>query len=401
MEQPRVPGRYYHQVGVEEGLPTQPPDRPLRVLQVIKCLGHGGAERLLVDMVAAADPQQMHYEVAYVLRRQNALVPQILAGGTPVYPLDAANNADLRWMSALRRLLMRRTYDVVHFHLPYAAALGQLVVSSLPRPARPGVVYTEHSLWDRARLVNRALVRASMVRGERVVAVSQASYEHLPPPLRRRATTVVHGVDLSQADALVTRREELRSALRAELGAPDEELVFITVANLRPEKGYDVLLDAAHAAVELGVPVRFAAVGRGPLRDEMLARHAGLGLGERFVFLGQRDDVLELLAGADAFVLASRWEGLPVALMEATSVGLPVIASAIGGVPQVLEDETDALLVPPGDVSALVDAVVRMASDAGLRQRLGRRAKQRSAMFDITEACRAVGDVYRQVAPAR
>ena len=80
----------------------------------------------------------------------------------------------------------------------------------------------------------------------------------------------------------------------------------MTVANLRPEKGYDVLLDAARAVVDRGVPVRFAAVGRGPLRDEMQARHAALGLGDHFVFLGQRDDVLELLAGADAFVLPSR-----------------------------------------------------------------------------------------------
>ncbi len=385
---------------MEEGLPTPTPGRPIRVLQVIKCLGHGGAERLLVDMVAVADRRQVHYEVAYVLRHQNALVPQILAGGTPVYPLDAANNADLRWVVSLRRLLLRRSYDVVHFHLPYAAALGQLVVSSLPRSARPGVVYTEHSLWDRSRLVNRVLVRASMVQGERLVAVSPASYEHLPPQLRRRATTVIHGVDLTRSEALMARREEMGAALRAELGAPDDELVFMTVANLRPEKGYDVLLDAARALLDRGVPVRFAAVGRGPLRDEMLARHAALGLGERFVFLGQRDDVLELLAGADAFVLASRWEGLPVALMEATSMGLPIVASAIGGIPQALEDEADALLVPPGNVGALVEAVARLAGDPQLRRRLGQRAKERSVIFDIQQASRAVDDVYRMVARA-
>ena len=90
-----------------------------------------------------------------------------------------------------------------------------------------------------------------------------------------------------------------------------------------------------------------------------------------------------------------------MALMEATSVGLPVVATAIGGIPQVLEDGTDALLVPPGDVSALVDAVVHLASDPELRRTLGQRAKERSAMFDIAEANRAVGDVYLQVAPVR
>ena len=309
-------------MGVEEGLPTRAPGRPLRVLLVIKCLGYGGAERLLVDMVAAGDRHRFHYEVAYVLRHQDALVPAVAAGGTPVHALGAAHNADVRWMVALRQLLVRGHFDVVHFHLPYAAALGQLVVASLPRATRPGVVYTEHSLWNRARFVNRALLRASMGKGERMVTVSQASYDALPAPLRRRATTVVHGVDLSRSDSLIARRAELRALVRSELGVGDDELLFMTVANLRPEKGYDVLLTAARSIADHGLPIRIAAVGRGPLSTTLHARHVELALGDRFQFLGQRDDVLQLLAGADAFVLASTQEGLPVALMEATSVGV-------------------------------------------------------------------------------
>ena len=390
--------RYYRRVGIEEGLPA--PDRPMRVLLVITCLGYGGAERLLVDIVAARDRERLHYEVAYVLRDQDAMVPAVVASGTRVHALGATQNADLRWMAALRQLLVRGHYDVVHFHLPYAAALGQLVVGSLPRSSRPGVVYTEHSLWDRERLANRALLRASMNRGERLVAVSQASYDALPAPLRRRATIVVHGVDLSQSDSLIARRAELRDRVRSELGMGDEELLFMTVANLRPEKGYDVLLTVARSIADNGLPIRIAAVGRGPLRTSLRARHLDLALGERFQFLGQRDDVLQLLAGADAFVLASLHEGLPVALMEATSVGLPIVASCVGGVPHVLEDGVDALLVPPGDPGALVDAMKRLASDPELREQLGRHAKLRSTMFDIAEAGRAIGDIYQRVARA-
>jgi glycosyltransferase involved in cell wall biosynthesis len=318
-----------------------------------------------------------------------------------VHPLDAAHNADVRWMAALRRLLVIGRYDVVHFHLPYAAAFGQLVVASLPRSTRPGVVYTEHSLWDRARLVNRVLLRISMGSGERLVAVSQASYDALPASLQRRTTTVVHGVDLSLSDSLIARRAELRSLVRSELVVDDDELLFMTVANLRPEKGYDVLLEAAKAIADSNLPIRIAAVGRGPLSDALRARHVELGLGDRFQFLGQRDDVLQLLAGADAFVLASRHEGLPVALMEATSVGLPIVASRVGGVPQILEDEVDALLVPPGDAGFLAQALKRLASDPELRDRLGRQAKLRSSMFDIAQASRAVGNIYVEVARSR
>jgi glycosyltransferase involved in cell wall biosynthesis len=259
-------------------------------------------------------------------------------------------------------------------------------------------VYTEHSLWDREKLLNRVLLRAFLTRGERLVTVSQAAYDALPPALQRRATTVVHGVDLSRSDSLMARRQELRSRVRSQLGLQDHEVLFMTVANLRPEKGYEVLLAAARSLADEELPIRIVAVGRGPQRDALHERHAALGLGDRFQFLGQRDDVLELLAGADAFVLASTQEGLPVVLMEATSVGLPIVASAIGGVPQVLENETDALLVPPGEAGSLADAMKRLAADSDLREHLGRRAKRRSSMFDITEASRAVQEIYRQVA---
>jgi glycosyltransferase involved in cell wall biosynthesis len=389
-------GRYYRRVSADQGSSAEDPGE-LRVLLVIKCLGYGGAERLLVDMVAAGDRDRFEVEVAYVLREQDALVPAIEEKGTPVHVLGAAHNGDLRWMSTLRRVLVDGRFDVVHFHLPYAAALGQLVVASLPRSTRPRVLYTEHSLWGHTPLAIRALLRTTMQRGERLVTVSHASYDALPAPLRRRATVVVHGVDLSHADSLMARRHEIQAEVRAELGIAPGELLFMTVANLRPEKGYQVLLDAARIVADRGLPIRIAAVGRGPLSDALHARHAELGLGAQFQFLGQRDDVLRLLAGADAFVLASLHEGLPVALMEATSVGLPIVASSVGGIPQVLESEVDALLVPAGDPELLVDAMTRLASDAALRERLGSRAKSRSAMFDIGEASRTVEDIYVQL----
>ena len=372
----------------------------MRVLLVIKCLGYGGAERLLVDMVAAADPSRFSYEVAYVLRDQDAMVPFLRDRGTPVHALDAGTNADLRWMVALRRLLVKERYDVVHFHLPYTAALGQFVVASVPASVRPGVVYTEHSLWNRTPLVIKSLMRASMGSQQMLVAVSQASHDALPGPLRHRAKMVVHGVDLSRSDSLMVHRAEVRAEVRAELGVVDGDFLFITVANLRPEKGYDVLLEAARIIADRALPIRIAAVGRGPLSTALHARHVDLALGDRFVFLGQRDDVLELLAGADAFVLASRQEGLPVALMEATSVGLPIVATSVGGVPQVLTDGVDSLIVPPGDPGALVEAMTRVALDPDLRDRLGHRAKLRSAMFDVAEASRVVGDIYLRVGRA-
>ena len=391
---PNPPDRYHRRVHGDPGDGEGGREEPLRVLMVIKCLGYGGAERLLADMVSAGDGERFHYEVAYILRAQDALAEVVERGGTPVHALDAVHDADLRWMASLRRILAAGRFDVVHFHLPYAAALGQMVVRSLPRSHRPGVVYTEHSLWNRAPLPLKVMLRASMSGGQQMVTVSQASYEALPETMRRRATMVVHGVDLSRAGALVARREELRADVRAELGVVDDDVLFLTVANLRAEKGYDVLLEAARLLAARRVPITIAAVGRGPLGPYLRARHLDLELGDRFRFLGQRTDVLRLLGGADAFVLASHQEGLPVALMEASSMGLPIVATAVGGVPQALRDGIDALIVPPGDAGRVAAAMERLATDPGLRRRLGDQAKERSAMFDVAEASRRIEEIY-------
>ena len=374
-------------------------DRRLRILVVIKGLGFGGAERLLADTVASGDRKSFDYEVAYVLAAAGGMAPLIEADGTPVHTLGAGGNGDLRWMGRLRDLLRRGHYDVVHFHLPYTASLGRLVVASMPAAARPAVVYTDHSLWNKMAVVVRALNRATVRRDDAMIVVSDAAHRSLPRALRAKARVLVHGVDLSQADALLDRRDEVRAEVRREFAVADDDVLVVSVANLRPEKGYDVLLDASRLLLDRELPVRIVAVGEGELEEAMAARHAGLGLGDRFTFAGQRSDVLRILAGADVFVLASRQEGLPVVLMEATSVGLPIVATAVGGVPQVLTDGVDGLVVPPGDPAALADALARVVSDPELRDRLGAAAKARSAIFDVAEASRTIEAIYREVAP--
>lgn len=366
------------------------------MLLVIKCLGYGGAERLLVDMVAARDRVAFDYEVAYVLAAENTLVPAIRAEGVPVHSLGAGHNWDLRWMAGFRRLLEDGRFDVVHFHLPYAAAMGRLVIASLPRARRPAVIYTEHSLWDRTAAPVRLVNRLTIGRDQALVAVSAAAHEALPEPLKARAEVIVHGVDLSRSAEMLEQREQIRAEVRSELGVAADELLVLTVANLRTEKGYDVLLDAARIVADHGDPIRFRAVGRGPLEAELEARRRDLDLGDRFRFLGPRDDVVRLMVGSDVFVLPSRHEGLPVSLMEATSVGLAVVATAVGGVPGVLTNGEDALLVPPGSPAALAEAVERMGTDPELRSRLGTSARGRSTVFDVAEASRRIEQIYRQ-----
>lgn len=136
------------------------------------------------------------------------------------------------------------------------------------------------------------------------------------------------------------------------------------------------------------------------MAEELEKRRRQLGLDGWFQFLGERDDVLRLLVGSDIFVLPSHNEGLPVALMEATSASLPIVASEVGGIPQVITDGVHGLLVHPGRPPELAAALERLASDPPLRLALGQGAKHQSAMFDVTSASREVEAIYRRVAPA-
>ena len=368
-----------------------------RVLLLIKCLGYGGAEQLTVDVAAHRTRESFDYEVAYILAAENALVPFVEATGVPVHRLGAMSNADVRWTVALRHLLLTGDYDIVHLHLPYAAALGRWVVRSLPRSRRPRLVYTEHNTWDKHELLLRAINRPGLGGVDRLIAVSQSVRDALPPALRRRTAVVVHGMDLGRAAALRADRDQVRRSVRTELGVADGEVLAVTVANLRPQKGYDVLLEAARLVGTDGVAVRFAAVGRGPQKKELAALHRSLGLGDRFRLLGQRDDALRLLAGADIFVLASHYEGLPVAIMEATSVEIAIVATAVGEIPNILTDGVDALLVAPGRPRELADAIERLAADEALRNRLAKGALERSALFDITRAVTRIETIYNDL----
>jgi glycosyltransferase involved in cell wall biosynthesis len=379
------------------------------VLLAIKSLGYGGAERLVADLVTATgdpatatddlatapDSPSFAYEVAYVLEGEDALAATIASGGTPVHSLGATGNLDLRWMVHFRRLLVDGSFDIVHFHLPYTAALGRLVVATLPRRQRPMTMYTEHSLWNKVAVLVKALNRATVRFDRALVAVSRAAYDALPRTLRSRARVVVHGVDLSRSEDLVRGRGETRRDVRTELGIPPGDVLVVTVANLRSEKGYDVLVDAAALLAARHLPVRFAAAGQGVEEAALLARHRRLGLGDRFLFLGHRDDALRLLTAADIFVLASHQEGLPVALMEAASVGTAIVATAVGGVPQMVTDGMNGLVVPPGSPVLLADALERLISDPGLRERLGRQAMADSAGYDIARARVEIEGIYR------
>ncbi|MDH3752615.1 MAG: glycosyltransferase [Acidimicrobiia bacterium] len=320
-----------------------------RVLWLVKGLGPGGAERLLVTHAHFADRSRYSYDVVYLVPGKNQLVGELAAESVPAECLGSGRSWDLRWAWRLRRRLAADPVEVVHSHSPMPAAVVRVLARTLPRSQRPRLVYTEHNEWGKHRRLTRWANRLTMPLEGSVIAVSDGVKRSMRTRRRDDVLVVRHGVDVDGV-----RAQADRAAVRDELGIADE-LVVGTVANLRWEKGYDVLLDAAAEIVRTWPDVRFVAVGQGPLEDELQARHERLGLGARFLFLGYRADAVRVMSGFDLFCLASRHEGLPVALMEAIALGLPVAVPDVGGISEIVDP--DQLI--EASVAGLVEAVGR------------------------------------------
>lgn len=372
--------------------PAEPPS-PVRVLWLVKGLGPGGAERLLVLAARGRDRAQVAVRVGYLLPHKVALVPDLEDEDVPVACLGRAPLADPRWLLALRRSLIEEPVDVVHAHSPLAAVAARVVLRTLPRHRRPRLVTTEHSAWDGHGRAMRWADAVTCGLDDAHVAVSQAVRASLPRRLRARSEVVLHGVDVAAAQR--ARRD--RDAVRAELGIAADELVVGTVANLRPVKGYPHLFAAARRVLDRHPGVRFVTVGQGPQEDEVRALHRELDLGEGVLVLGHRRDAVAIMGACDVFCLASLQEGLPVALMEALALGLPVVATGVGGITEVVDDGVEGLLVAPASPQALAEAILAVLGDEDLRRSMAAAAAERGAALSIDAAVASTEALYRQL----
>jgi glycosyltransferase involved in cell wall biosynthesis len=307
---------------------------------------------------------------------------------------------DARTVVRLRRLLRGGPggAEVVHAH---GLRAGGLVVAALAgivpaplrlSPGRPPLVVTLHNA-----VIAGGVTAVAYGALERLVARGAAAVLGVSPDLEDRmralgARRVGRALVPAPPPAKSPGPAD-RDRLRAELGAGDRPLI-LTVGRLARQKGLPSLLDAAAGWAALTPPPLVAIVGEGPLEDDLRSRIETEGLPVRL--LGRRSDVPELLAASDVVVVPSVWEGQPLVVQEALRAGRPLVATRVGGIPDLVGDA--ALLVPPGDAGALRDAVARVVGDAVLAVRLGAAAAQRATGLPGEDAAVGqLGGLYRDL----
>lgn len=343
----------------------------MRIVHVVDSLEFGGLERVVTDL--ALEQKRRGHEVSvFSLLDTGGLRAELEAAGIPVILGAKSKPFDLRLIGALRRHVRDTGTEVAHTHsfVPnYYCAAAQV---GMRRPA--AIVGTCHDMGT--RLSDRKLrwmYRASLTRTARVAMVGRMVHQRFVGEgwvPGHRAEVVLNGIPVARFRST----QERRRAAREKLQLPHDALVVGAVGRLVGLKNHRLLIDRMPALVRERPDIRLVIIGGGPLEAELNARVEELGLRANVLLASQRPDVGDLLPAFDIFALPSLTEGLSIALLEACATGLAIVATRVGGNPEIIEHEKTGLLVPPDDGPALEQALGRLAGDASLRHRLGEAA---------------------------
>ncbi len=363
----------------------------INVMQMTDITGRGGAEKALVDIALHLDRSKYNVTVC-ATRSAGNYQPLLDEAGVTTFVQGRKSRWDLGQWIKLVRLMRREQVDVLHTHLFGSNTLGRL----LGRLAGVPVVIA-HEHWStkasREVWVDRALYRLS----DRILVPSAASKEMV-----MRTEGIPAGkidVVYNGVDTAIFAQGEKRGEVRSELHISSDAMVLGIVGRLSEEKGgVDVLIRAVARLCKSNPNLRLLVVGDGPLRGSLEALAAESAPGGEIMFTGTRNDVAHLLSAMDLFVLPSLNEALPIVVLEAMAAGLPVIATRVGGVPEIVDHEKTGLLVEPGSEDSLYSALDRLIFDADLREQLAQAGRRRVASdFTIERMVERIEGLYEEL----
>jgi len=365
----------------------------IRLLFLIVELPVGGAEDHLLSLVRNLDRRRFDPLVCCI-GRSGPIGKELEAEGVRVEELGKLRKGgfDREIVPLLQALIRRERIRLVHAHLYHANFYGRLAAFREGIP----IVVSVHNTYVRPRirrsLVNWWLARRTpvIIAGSEAIRNDIVRYDRVAP---EKIRVIPYGVDVDRFDIPLSKE-----GAREKLGLPKGQFIVGTVGRLEEQKGQKHLLDAVGILRREGRDVLLLLVGGGREEDRLRAQAMREGIGDAVLFLGTRRDLPELFRAMDVFTLPSLWEGLPIALLSAMAAGLPVIVTPVGGVPEVVKDGENGILVPVGDTRALAAAIRKFSEDPAGARILGRAAATtvRDGYSHHTTA-RQIMDVYEQV----
>lgn len=375
----------------------------LRVVALVDGLGvAGGGERFARQLTLHLDPDR--FDRVYCATRWRAdeaedpaaatAIEELVDSGVAFLRLERRSTLGLLAWRPLLRMLRSNPADVIHAHKFGSNVWGAVIA----RLSRTPVFIAHEQTWSfEGKPIRRFLDRELIARrADTFVAVSTED---------RRRMIELEQIDpdkvIFMPNAVPSAPPRAGHDVRAELGIEPTAPVIGAVAVLRPQKALEVLLQACVPLRERFADLRVLFAGDGTERERLERLAASLGLDGTVRFLGLRNDIPDVLAALDVSVSSSHYEGTPLALMESMDAGVPVVATRVGGTPDLIEDGVQGVLVPPRDPAALAAAIAGLLDDPERRREMGERARERrSSEFDIEVSAARFGELYERLVAA-
>jgi glycosyltransferase involved in cell wall biosynthesis len=373
-------------------------ENKITILYIFAALPVGGAEQVLVTEVEGLDKKRYRPLVA-VISEKGPIGEMIEKMGITVIPLSRMkkNQFDFGIIRDLKAVMKREKVSLVHTHLYDGGKYGRIAARLAGVPA---IIHTVHNVYVRRRRKYHWINRALSLFTDRIIAVSGAvkvsvvHYDHITP---EKIQVLYNGIDFSRVDF-----SEKREAIRSELGLSTDQMVIGVVARLEEQKGHQVLLEALSTIPSLQSNLKVLFIGEGKLRLSLEAETQKKGLSDRVFFLGTRKPVYPILKALDLFVLPSLWEGFSLALLEAMAMGLPVIATRVGGAEEVITSGQNGFLISPGDPKALADSIQEAITHRNRFQQMARRGQETVRVhFSKERHLTLLQDLYQEVLTAK
>ena len=365
--------------------------RRLRVLAVLDSpTDQGGAERFALGLVTHLPRDRFEPWVCSTRFATPEASESLADAGVSHISLRRTGKLDVYRLGGLAMLLRLGRFDIIHAHM-FGSNVWGTVLGKLCNV--PVIIAHEHNWSYSGELMRRTIDRHVIARyATRFVAVSESN---------RTRMIELEGIPAEKVlvlpTAYIPHRVTEPTDIRAELGlAPDARIIGV-VATLRVEKALEVMISAAAQVIQTFPDAHLVIAGDGPQRESLEAQVTSMGLTGHVHFLGERRDVTPLLQTVDVGALSSDWEGMPLFVLECMATGTPVVATNVGGLPEIVEDDRTGLLVPPRDPAALAAAISALLADPERGRLLAATAAERMDDFTIETVAHRFADLYEQL----
>lgn len=377
-------------------------ERRIKVLQVINDVGTdiGGGENYILTL--AKHMPKLGFDLVCTCCPRGEFEKVLKENGIESFPLNLSRKGNFSVDRAIAEFCRNNSIDIVHAH-GATGALAARLTSLIPGGIRPITTYhiaitniTDIPFWKKK--IFALFDRSTSVVDKKILSVSHAVKETMIREAffaRDRISVLHSGIDVSRF------KDRQRGKVRRELCLPSQVTVIGVVARLSVEKGIGFLLEAMPHVLKRFPKMHLLIAGDGPIKDKLKNLSVHMGLDQNVIFLGYRNDIPEFMTDLDLLVMPSLTEGFPLSLLEGMAAGLPIVATRIGGVPEIITDGREGVLVSPSDPLALSRSIIHILEDEPLRKKMVKKAREKvSIQFSLEKMITEMSKIYRQVTMA-